>query len=144
MEFQKGVGCRELQEEGTAGESAVGIVEFWIFCSNIAIIYANNAVTGGCQDRHLLAAASGTHACCHSLLPPSSVFMKVAANTFQRTSAHLSCDRMLPQPSARGQPALLPALSLPEGCRLLRRAAAGPRAHSPPGTLCTGQCLLRA
>lgn len=58
-------------------------------------------------------------------------------STLQRTSARLSCDHMLPQPSACSQPALPPEFSLPEGCGLLRRAAApcccgGHRTHRPP------------
>lgn len=62
-------------------------------------------------------------------------------STLQRTSARLSCDHMLPQPSACSQPALPPEFSLPEGCGLLRRAAAGGTAHTDcPGspTLCSG------
>ena len=87
--------------------------------SNIADIYANSAVTQRCQNRRLLPETSGAQACCHGLLPPSPLFMKVAANSLRRTSARLSCDHMLPQPSAQGQPALLPALSLPATCWLL-------------------------
>lgn len=66
--------------------------------------------------------------------PPPPLFMRLAANTLQGTSAYLSCDHMLPQPSAQGQPALLPALSCQKD--------AGCCAGQLQGTPCIGQCLL--
>lgn len=135
MEFPKGVGCRnsrkrEQQERAQLAQWSSGFsVQILLLFMQI-VQTPKDAGTGTSLWPH--------QAPCHCLLPPSSLFMKVAANTLRRTSAHLSCDCMLPQPSARGQPALLPALSLPEGRWLLQSAASGPRAHSPPGAPCTG------
>ena len=98
--------------------------------SNIADMYANNTVAQRCQHRVLLRATSGAQACCWCLLPCLHHLCRWLPNTLQRTSAHLSCDHMLPSPSAHGQSTPLPELSLPEGCRLLCCTTAGGTANT--------------
>lgn len=105
--------------------------------SNIAGVYAKNRVTRRYQNRHLLPAVSDTRACCQCLLPPLFTIYESRCPTPAREQVPICpVPTCLPQPSAHGQPALLPALSLPEGCGLLHHAAAGGggvhHAHRPP------------
>lgn len=105
----------------------------------MADIYPSNAVTQRCQDRHVPPATPGTQACCPCLLPPLFIIYKIKLNTLQRTSPRLSCDHVLPQPSAHGQPASRPVLSLPGGaghCAVQLREDHAPR---PPWHPCVVQ-----
>lgn len=126
--------CDEREQVGVAGAVGVGGVQdagpvrttdSGFSVSNIADIYADNTVTQGCHNRHLLPATLDTQACCRCLLPPFFIIYEIMSNFLRRSSTHLSWDHMLFQPSAHGS---LPCV-LPEGCRRLCRATAG--AHRP-------------